>query len=174
MLSLLRSTAPHLRPTAPRLTPLPPLPLPKKMSTFTLSNTHPPVPVRLPPSLTRAQLLSFPAFTNWLSTLQHSLSLQRRGSHGFHDAPYRLRAIDVQAVDFFGGERVGFVKLRAEVANERGETLPGAVFLRGGSVAMMVSSEAPFLFGLLIWNFVSLVPIYVLYTETGRSAKLFN
>ena len=32
-----------------------------------------------------------------------------------------------------------FVKLRAEVSNDAGEKLPGSVFLRGGSVAMLFS-----------------------------------
>ena len=50
-----------------------------------------------------------------------------------------LRKIDIQTVDYFGGERIGFVKLQAEVSNDEGEKLPGAVFLRGGSVGMLVS-----------------------------------
>jgi len=49
-----------------------------------------------------------------------------------------LRSIEVQAADFFGGGRLGFLKFKAEVSNEKGERLPGSVFLRGGSVAMMV------------------------------------
>lgn len=49
-----------------------------------------------------------------------------------------MRKIDVQAVDYFGGERIGFLKLQAEVSNDEGEKLPGAVFLRGGSVGMLL------------------------------------
>lgn len=49
-----------------------------------------------------------------------------------------LRKVDVQAVDFFGGGRLGFVKLKANVSNGSGESLPGSVFLRGGSVGMLV------------------------------------
>jgi ADP-sugar diphosphatase len=42
-------------------------------------------------------------------------------------------------VDWFGsGQKLGFVKLIADLRNDGGESLPGAVFLRGGSVAMMV------------------------------------
>lgn len=40
---------------------------------------------------------------------------------------------------FFGGERIGFIKFKAEVSNDNGEKFPGSVFLRGGSVAMLVS-----------------------------------
>jgi ADP-sugar diphosphatase len=109
------------------------------MSTFQLPNWTPAVPVSLPDELTQEQLLSFPAFKNWISTLQHSLSLQKsQKDHTFHPEPYTLRKIDVQSVDFFGGLRVGFVKLKTEVTNDKGEKFPGSVFLRGGSVAMMV------------------------------------
>ena len=108
------------------------------MSSFILPRTTPQVSVHLTEDLGRDQLLSFPAFQNWLSTLQHSLSLQKNKDHTFNSAPYKLRKIDIQSVDFFGGGRVGFVKLKAEVSNDHGEKLPGSVFLRGGSVAMMV------------------------------------
>lgn len=109
------------------------------MSTFTLPNSEPGVPINLTPNLSQDQLLSFPAFKQWIETLQHSLSTQKKQPHTFHSAPYRLRKIDIQSVDYFGGKRLGFVKLQAEVSNDRGERLPGSVFLRGGSVGMMVS-----------------------------------
>ena len=108
------------------------------MSSFDLPNSNPTVLVKLPPEVSKDQLLSFPAFKTWIRTLQRSLSLQKNILHAFHDTPYKLRGIDVQAVDFFGGGRLGFVKLKAEVSNDNGEKLPGSVFLRGGSVCMMV------------------------------------
>ncbi|KAK7519751.1 NUDIX family hydrolase [Phyllosticta citriasiana] len=111
------------------------------MSTFTLPNSTPSCPVHLPPDLTRDALLSFPAFKNWIATLQRSLALQRHKQHTFHTSPYALRRIDVQACDWFGGgegKRLGFVKLKADVSNEAGEALPGSVFLRGGSVGMLL------------------------------------
>ncbi|OCK82679.1 NUDIX family hydrolase [Lepidopterella palustris CBS 459.81] len=105
---------------------------------FTLdSSFFPPCTVNLPHGLTRDELLSFPAFKNWISTLQYNLSLQSHPSHTFHASPYQLRHIDVQSVDWFG-KRLGFVKIQAEVKNEKGEWLPGAVFLRGGSVGMLL------------------------------------
>ena len=111
------------------------------MSTFELPDTVPRVSVNLTSDLSKDQLLSFPAFKTWLSTLQHSLSLQHTNEHHtFHAAPYRLRSIGIQSVDFFGGDRLGFIKLKATVANDNGEKLPGSVFLRGGSVGMMVSA----------------------------------
>lgn len=111
------------------------------MSTFVLSDSSPKCTVSLPDGLTEAQLLSFPAFSNWVSTLQRSLSLQATKGHPFRDAPYKLRKIEVQAVDYFGKGRLGFVKLKSELVNDKGEKLPGSVFLRGGSVAMMVDTR---------------------------------
>ncbi|KAL9031054.1 MAG: hypothetical protein Q9196_000887 [Gyalolechia fulgens] len=108
------------------------------MSTFILPHSVPEVPINLPSDLYPDQLLSFPAFKTWIETLQQSLATQAIESHAFHHDPYRLRKIDVQSVDFFGGKRLGFVKLQAEVSNECGEKLPGSVFLRGASVGMML------------------------------------
>lgn len=122
----------RLQPTVPRVSC-------KAMSTFTLPNTHPEVTVNLTPDISKDQLLSFPAFKTWLSTLQHSLSQQSDNKHAFHTSPYSLRRIDIQAVDIFGQGRIGFVKFKAEVSNGNGEKLPGSVFLRGGSVGMLVS-----------------------------------
>jgi len=112
------------------------------MTTFTLPSSTPPCPVHLPSTAdgpTQDELLSFTAFKNWTSTLQHSLSLQHSNkNHPFHASPYFLRKIEVQSVDRFGGGRLGFVKLKAEVKNDKDESLPGSVFLRGGSVGMLV------------------------------------
>lgn len=109
------------------------------MSTFTLPGFSPECPVHLTSDLTKDQLLSFPAFKTWSETLQHSLKQQESKDHTFHEKPYKLRKIDIQSVDFFGGERIGFIKFKAEVSNDDGEKFPGSVFLRGGSVAMLVS-----------------------------------
>lgn len=112
------------------------------MTSFTIpdrvSDYAPALPVHSTSDLSKDQLLRFPAFNIWLSTLQHSLSLQQRPSHEFHKDPYVLRQINIQAADFFKGGRLGFVKLKADVSNGKGETLPGSVFLRGGSVGMLV------------------------------------
>ncbi|KAI1184888.1 hypothetical protein F5B17DRAFT_433146 [Nemania serpens] len=107
------------------------------MSTITLKS--PEISVSLPEGFSEEQLLSFHPFQSWLNTLTHSLSLQHSNpSHPFHEDPYALRSITVQSYDLFGGRRVGFLKLQAHVANSAGESLPGAVFLRGPSVAMLV------------------------------------
>ena len=113
------------------------------ISTFTIPrdldrDVSPPLHISCVAELSREDLLRFPAFRVWLTTLQRSLSRQQHPSHEFSKDPYVLRKIDIQAVDYFAGGRLGFLKLKAEVSNGNGETLPGSVFLRGGSVGMLV------------------------------------
>ena len=98
-------------------------------TTFVLPNSKPEARVHLTSDLSQEELLSFPAFKTWISTLQHSLTTQQNRSHTFHSAPYKLRNIEIQSVDFFGEKRIGFIKLKAEVSNDKGEKLPGSVFV---------------------------------------------
>ncbi|EXJ79698.1 hypothetical protein A1O3_07980 [Capronia epimyces CBS 606.96] len=108
-------------------------------STFMLPDSNPSIPITHPTSLSQDQLLTFPAFKTWLSTLQESLALQHsQKAHPFHKSPYALRSLDIQTVDFFSGHRLGFLKFKATVTNDQGESLPGSVFMRGGSVAMLI------------------------------------
>lgn len=114
------------------------------MSSFTLPNSSPECTVNLTKDLSKDQLLGFKPFTDWISTLQHSLSLQQNKDHTFNSSPYKLRSINIQSVDFFGGgDKIGFIKLEADVSNDDSEKLPGSVFLRGGSVGMMVRLLPP-------------------------------
>lgn len=108
------------------------------MSTFSLPEWTPNVQVRLVEGLQKEELLAFPAFKTWLSTLRYSLTTQQNEHHTFHEKPYQLRKVEVQSIDRFGGGRLGFVKLKADVTNDAHESLPGSVFLRGGSVGMLV------------------------------------
>jgi ADP-sugar diphosphatase len=112
-----------------------------KMATFNLPKTNPACPVRLTENITQDQLLSYPAFKIWHKTVTHSLSLQTKPDHEFNKSPYKLRGITVQSVDWFGSgekKRLGFVKFQAQITNDNGEHLPGAVFMRGSSVAMLL------------------------------------
>jgi hypothetical protein len=125
------------------------------------------IPVYLPHNLTESEFLSlvptsssnpaytFPALQHWLTKLFQNFALQENTSHPYHKHPYKLRELDVQAVDWFwrnvlGKEdKLGFMKIQAKIENdpyvhdgeknERADWLPGAVFLRGGSVAILVS-----------------------------------
>ncbi|KAK0646955.1 hypothetical protein B0T16DRAFT_458831 [Cercophora newfieldiana] len=109
------------------------------MSTrFNLDGFGNPVTVTLMPNITERQLLDFPAFQTWRSTLRANLERQKDGKHVFHKTPFTLRSITIQSVDWFTHTRLGFVKLSAEMKNQEGKSLPGIAFLRGGSVAMLM------------------------------------
>lgn len=126
-----------------------------------------PIPVFLPPTLSTQDFhallpvsvsrpsFTFPALEDWLTRLFENFRLQENESHPYHKHPYRLRELDIQAVDWFwrnvpGKEdKLGFMKIQSKIETdpyvhageekERADWLPGAVFLRGGSVAILVS-----------------------------------
>jgi ADP-sugar diphosphatase len=103
-------------------------------------------------SISSAPALGFPALQNWLTNLLANLRLQGNVDHPYREHPYRLRQIVVQAVDWFSETKIGFMKMRASIETAqyvhegeqeaRPDWLPGAVFLRGGSVAMLVSYQS--------------------------------
>lgn len=113
------------------------------MTTIILKN--PEIPVHLPEGLSEEKLLAFEHFTNWIKTLTRSLAQQHRATnppHPFHEDPYSLRSITIQSYDLWAvpgkpSPRLGFLKLLADVRNAAGETLPGSVFFRGPSVAVL-------------------------------------
>ncbi|KAF7533725.1 hypothetical protein G7054_g6843 [Neopestalotiopsis clavispora] len=112
-------------------------------SSFDLEGFSNPVKVMLPENFTKSELLGFPAFDNWTRSLQHNLALQQDPNHSFHQYPYRLTKVEIQSVDKFetkAGTKIGFVKLKADVISDKPKAppLPGIVFLRGGSVAMLM------------------------------------
>jgi len=112
-----------------------------RMATFDLPETSPPCRVQLTENIKRDELLSYLAFRTWHKTITHSLSLQSKPNHEFSKSPYKLREITLQSVDWFGSgekKRLGFVKFQAQITNDNGEHLPGAVFMRGGAVAMLL------------------------------------
>ena len=82
----------------------------------------------------------FPALREWLSRLLDTLSTQNDMRHPFHAHPYALRKLDIEAVDWFSKGRLGFMKIQSTIENDEqdGNWIPGAVFLRGGSVAVLV------------------------------------
>jgi ADP-sugar diphosphatase len=101
------------------------------MASFTLPSSDPPCPVSLPEGLTKEKVMAFRPFREWTERLQRTLGRQQ-SSH-----PYKLRSVSVQSWDMFG-QRIGFIKIQSDVSDDAGQKLPGAVFLRGASVAMMV------------------------------------
>lgn len=75
------------------------------MTTFTLDDWSPAVPVILADGLTEKRLREFPAFQEWLKTLKSSIDQQKFSDHAFSDAPYRLRSIDVKSFYQTPGEK---------------------------------------------------------------------
>lgn len=92
----------------------------------------------LPSDLSKEELESFPAYKTWFAALQKTLEAQSSPEHPYHQNPYKLRSIDIQSVDRFGKGRLGFIKLKADVSADDGQKFPGSVFMRGGSVAMLL------------------------------------
>ncbi|ETS84300.1 hypothetical protein PFICI_02325 [Pestalotiopsis fici W106-1] len=107
------------------------------MTTIRLSAAD--VDIVVPEGLSQEMLENFSPLNRWLTRLTKSLAQQHTNpSHPFRAEPYALRQVTIQSFDLFGGKRVGFLKLQADVRNARDESLPGAIFLRGPSVAMLV------------------------------------
>jgi hypothetical protein len=147
-----------------------PSPATSKMTTIKQHRQHifdPPINVSLPDSLPADKFdklltsdsnpkaaFTFPALDNWLAKLFQNFDLQTHEAHPFHKHPYKLRSLDVQAVDWFwqgrpGHEdKLGFMKIQSKIETDayihdseekaRVDWVPGAVFLRGGSVAVLV------------------------------------
>jgi ADP-sugar diphosphatase len=119
---------------------------------FHLPDFNPPVKVTLArdldPRFNERLLLAYKPFLEWVEQLKTSLDLQTKTDenseerHPFHDDPYELKSIHIQAVDFFE-QRIGFLKYKAIIENKRGKKgepmqLPGSIFMRGGSVGMLM------------------------------------
>lgn len=76
----------------------------------------------------------------WLTTLTNSLALQSHASHPDHKDPYKLHDITIDSYTRFANNRIGFLKLTADITKSQTPDvkLPGTIFLRGPSVAMLV------------------------------------
>ncbi|KZM22262.1 uncharacterized protein EKO05_0011330 [Ascochyta rabiei] len=137
------------------------------ISNYRQHQLDPPVQVLLPPTLAAAEFdklltspshpkaaFTFPALDDWLEKLLQNLNLQQNEAHPFHKHPYKLRSIQVQAVDWFWRgrpgleDKLGFMKIQSSIETDpyvhegedkpRADWIPGAVFLRGGSVAVLI------------------------------------
>ncbi|KAK9388079.1 hypothetical protein V1515DRAFT_599542 [Lipomyces mesembrius] len=96
----------------------------------------------LTPILAAEQVQKFQPFVRWFTRLQQSLRTTpvKGGATSTDPTFYRLKKVDIQSADFFGPakNKLGFLKLKATVEDDNGRTLPGVVFLRGQSVAILV------------------------------------
>ncbi|KAH9549214.1 hypothetical protein CY35_10G007400 [Sphagnum magellanicum] len=78
-------------------------------------------------------------FQRWLENMKGPKGILTLGGSG--GARCSLRHVVIQSVDMFG-QRVGFVKFKAEVFDDlTGAKLPGIVFARGGAVAILMLLE---------------------------------
>ncbi|KAF3935008.1 hypothetical protein ABW20_dc0102203 [Dactylellina cionopaga] len=104
------------------------------MSTTTLPAHYNSVPLKVPShiSLTTDELLAFPAFKSWISRLTSSLRSENNPDG------YKLNSLEITNVVRFGSSKIGFVMLNAIVRDAEDKiSLPGAVLLRGPSVAIL-------------------------------------
>jgi len=53
------------------------------------------------------------------------------------DERFNVQIISIQSITMFGS-RIGFMEITAVIWDEEGDTIPGVVFLRGGSVAILI------------------------------------
>ncbi|CAG8592765.1 12811_t:CDS:2 [Ambispora leptoticha] len=75
-------------------------------------------------------VLRFPPFVDWVNAL----------SKETHDLKKELevKKVEIQNVDYFG-PKLGFVKFKVDARlTENGKNIPGIVFMRGGSVAVLL------------------------------------
>ncbi|KAF2655223.1 nudix hydrolase 14 [Lophiostoma macrostomum CBS 122681] len=107
--------------------------------------THP-VPLtisdNLPIEVTEKALLDFTAFKNWISALRTNLERQATPGHTFEFDPWVLAELKVHSIHMFqtkDGPRPGFMTVEAILhRNEEPKVLDRVVFLRGGSVAVLM------------------------------------
>jgi ADP-sugar diphosphatase len=124
---------------------------------FKDKNFHPNIPVYLPWNLSTDQFekifffssynnptsaFEFPALENWLTKLLKALAAQNDKPHPFYTNPYQIRKLEIEAADWFRPGKLGYMKLQSEITNndpnKKTNWLPGAAFLRGNSVAVLV------------------------------------
>lgn len=92
------------------------------------------LPQKAGPKLDKETLYNFAPFKNWITGLESSIAFENvKGNKHFE-----LRSIEIQSIDLFGSNKIGFLKLKADLIHPNGKPLPGVAVLRGGSVAMLV------------------------------------
>ncbi|KAI9105882.1 hypothetical protein DFS34DRAFT_641736 [Phlyctochytrium arcticum] len=104
-----------------------------------------PLTVKSPSPSALSDVKSFPPFQDWVSSFSYELS------HSPVAKSLRVNGIEVADVDYFKNGKVGFVKFTVDAewvqGGESGRTdkpvkIPGIVFARGGSVAVLVLLHA--------------------------------
>ncbi|KAJ2439063.1 hypothetical protein GGF42_008086 [Coemansia sp. RSA 2424] len=79
-----------------------------------------------------AQIQQFPALTAWLQSLDDQV-IAKPGSD------ISIKTLSIQSVDGFKNGKIGFIKFSTDAhCTSSGRRIPGIVFLRGGSAAVLV------------------------------------
>ncbi|KAB2569016.1 hypothetical protein DBV05_g12300 [Lasiodiplodia theobromae] len=114
-------------------------------TTFILPDWTSAVPVHIRPDavndgLTRDHVENFTAFKNWTRTLNKNLSLQTQPGHASQADPWKLQEIIIHHVKFQSPQSIRFMTVEAKLRRkyEQPLALDRVVFLRGGSVAMLM------------------------------------
>ncbi|MBM6387286.1 MAG: hypothetical protein JSY10_25350 [Paenibacillus sp.] len=69
-----------------------------------------------------AKVVSFQPFQDWVQVFSEQQKTRQNEMN--------VDSIDVQSIDYFGSEKIGFVKFKANVAfKETGKSAPGIVFM---------------------------------------------
>lgn len=84
--------------------------------------------------------LRFKAFEDWRHGMRKNLERQNESRHTFQADPWSLKEVKVHSVHVFANDKIGFMTIEAffERDNEEPKKLDRVVFLRGGSVAMLM------------------------------------
>lgn len=83
---------------------------------------HTDFPVSAEPGIGIQEVLEARQFTDWFASVDRTR--------------FMLKSIHFQSIDKFG-PRIGFVKFKVDVVDTHGRFIPGIVFARGGSVAVL-------------------------------------
>ncbi|KAI9470422.1 hypothetical protein BDB00DRAFT_777007 [Zychaea mexicana] len=82
------------------------------------------------------KVLEFGPFKEWAARMEKA---QRE-----RNSEMDILSVEIQNTDMFGSGKLGFVKFKADVRyKETGKSAPGIVFLRGGSVSMLIILRCP-------------------------------
>ncbi|RHZ64137.1 hypothetical protein Glove_326g71 [Diversispora epigaea] len=89
------------------------------------------IPITTKLDIDVASVLEFQPFKEWTSTLsKEMLKVDKK--------ELKIRNVEIQNVDYFG-LKIGFVKFKVDaIFTETGKSAPGIIFMRGGSVAVLL------------------------------------
>ncbi|KAL6712072.1 hypothetical protein ACN47E_003115 [Coniothyrium glycines] len=88
--------------------------------------------------LDRERAMAFPALANWVDTMKKNLAVQEDIGSKFANDPWQLHEVKIHNVTVFANGKIGFMTIEAMLKTKGGKPLDRVVFLRGGSVAVLM------------------------------------